>query len=603
MVRLLSLALHGFGPAMRDLFEEIKRRNVFRVAFVYAIASWLTMQIVDVMFPALKLPEWMTSAIAAMLLIGFPFALIFAWAFEMTPEGIKLEKDVDRSKSITPHTGRKLNQSALIILAVAVAFLLFDKFVLRPDVAQQVADTADEVVATIKPSIAVLPFVNMSGDVENEYFSDGLSEELLNVLAKIPQLHVVGRTSSFAFKGQNQDLRSIGEQLDVAHILEGSVRKSNTRLRITAQLVDTQNGYHLWSETYDREVTDIFAVQDEISAAVVAALRVTLLGSIVTSNRGTQNLDAYELYLKSRYFLEHTSEENLLKAIAAADKAIELDPGYAGAYTLRAVAEGDMISGFASEGSEFIAGFERVRAYAQKAAELDPDSAVAHFVQGFVAATADWDFSTAQRHFSRALELDPNQIGALEWQSAILGAFGKFDESLALLEAALKVEPLSITIKRNIGDAYLWMRNYGEAIKAYESILSLNDSVTRVYGRLSRAMLLMGELDAAAELAAKEETQWVREFLDILILARRGKTAEWRDAIDAYNAEYGDLNAYQMAEIYGDAGDIDEAFRWLEVAREVHDPGTITARVDHFLDALHDDPRWPKFIDSIGLGD
>ncbi len=316
---------------MRDLFEEVKRRNVFKVAFVYAIAGWLTMQIVDVMFPALKLPDWMTSAIAAMLLIGFPFALIFAWAFEMTPEGIKLEKDVDRSESITPHTGRKLNQSALIILAVAVGFLLFDKFVLRPEITQQAVDTTAEIVETIKPSIAVLPFVNMSGDVENEYFSDGLSEELLNVLARIPQLHVVGRTSSFAFKGKNQDLRDIGEQLNVGHILEGSVRKSNTRLRITAQLADAENGYHLWSETYDREVTDIFAVQDEISSAVVTALRVTLLGNIPSTDYGTQNLDAYEWYLKSRYLLEHTSEENLRKAIESADKAIELDPGYAGA--------------------------------------------------------------------------------------------------------------------------------------------------------------------------------------------------------------------------------------------------------------------------------
>ena len=588
---------------MRDLYEEIKRRNVFRVAFVYAIAGWLTMQIVDVMFPALNIPDWMTSAIAAMLLIGFPFALILAWAFEMTPEGIKLEKDVDRSESITPRTGRKLNQSALIILAVAVAFLLFDKFVLRPELTQQAVDVAGEVVATIKPSIAVLPFVNISGDVENEYFSDGLSEELLNVLARIPQLHVAGRTSSFAFKGKNQDLRSIGEQLNVAHILEGSVRKSNTRLRITAQLVDTENGYHLWSETYDREVTDIFAVQDEISSAVVEALKVSLLGDNLSTDYGTQNFDAYESFLKSRYLLEHTSGENLLKGIAAADNAIELDPDYANAYVIRAIFEQTLISGMATAGSDFIEGNERVRAFAQKAVELDPDSAEAHFVQGIVAASVDWDIATAQQYFARALELDPNHVPAMGWYGNSLAAVGRTEEAMILLERALKIDPLSISIKRNLGDGYIWLRNYEQAIKAYESILSLNDSVTRVYGRLARAAILMGDLDAAEEFAANEQTEWVRGFLHILILGRRGKTNEWREAIDLYIKKYDYLNAYQMAEMFGDAGDVDEAFRWLEIAREVRDPGMMTTRVDEFLSPLHDDPRWPDLIDDLGFGD
>jgi len=198
------------------------RRNVVKVAVVYLIAGWLTMQVADVMFPALNLPEWITSAIAALLLIGFPFALIFAWAFELTPEGIKKESEIDRSQSITSQTGKKLNTSITIILSIALGFMLVDKFVLQTEDAEE---TLEAVVAEIKPSIAVLPFVNMSGDKDNEYFSDGLSEELLNLLAKIPALHVAGRTSSFQFKGTNQDLRLIGEQLNVANVLEGSVRR------------------------------------------------------------------------------------------------------------------------------------------------------------------------------------------------------------------------------------------------------------------------------------------------------------------------------------------------------------------------------------------
>src|SRR5210317_65258 len=317
---------------MPGFIAELQRRNVAKVALVYIIAGWLTMQVVDVMFPALHLPEWLISAVAAFVLIGLPFAVIFAWAFEMTPEGLKREKDVDRSESITPQTGQKLNHVAMIILAIAVVFLLVDKFAIQAD--NDLPETA--VVATApeeKPSIAVLPFVNMSGDAENEYFSDGLSEELLNLLAKIPQLHVAGRTSSFKFKGTNEDLRIIGEALNVAHVLEGSVRKSGARLRITAQLIDTQNGYHLWSENYDRELTDIFAIQDEIAGHVVEELRVHLLGAeVAAATQGTTNVEAYNQFLRGNYFIDDTSAENLEKARIAYETAIEFDPNFARAY-------------------------------------------------------------------------------------------------------------------------------------------------------------------------------------------------------------------------------------------------------------------------------
>ena len=354
---------------MREFFEEIKRRNVFRVAFVYIIVAWFSMQVVDVMFPALHVPEWAVSAIAVVLLIGFPIALIFAWAFEMTPEGLKKESEIDRSQSITSNTGRKLNNLTVIALILAVGFLLVDKFILSTG---DQATSAVQTTAEIRPSIAVLPFVNMSEDPSNEYFSDGLAEELLNVLARIPQLHVAGRTSSFKFKDTNEDLRIIGEQLNVAHVLEGSVRKSGTRLRITAQLIDTESGYHLWSNTYDRELTDIFAVQDEITAEVVAALRVTLLGGAsVTSDHGTSNLEAYNLYLQSQYFIEHTSADNIEKAHVALKRAIELDPEYAQAYVGLAYVQHALTAGFATDGMDFVEGFGAMRAYAEKALKLD----------------------------------------------------------------------------------------------------------------------------------------------------------------------------------------------------------------------------------------
>ncbi|MBT8098987.1 MAG: hypothetical protein KJO82_04515 [Gammaproteobacteria bacterium] len=588
---------------MRGFFEEIQRRNVVKVAIVYIIAGWLTMQVVDVMFPALKIPDWMTSAIAALLLIGFPFALIFAWAFEMTPEGIKREKDVDRGDSVAPETGRQLNQTALIILAVAVGFLLLDKFVLSRDDDPSPDTVADEVIATAKPSIAVLPFVNMSDDTDNEYFSDGLSEELLNVLAKIPQLHVAGRTSSFAFKGKHDDLRSIGEQLNVAHILEGSVRKSDSRLRITAQLIDTENGYHLWSETYDRELTDVFAIQDEISQAVVDALRVTLLGDVINTNYGTDNIEAYELYLKGRYLLEQTSGDNIRKSAEAIDRAIELDPGYAGAYVVRAIIEQQLISGWAGDGEDFVEGFARVRAYADKAIELDPESAEAHFVQGVVAATADWKLWAAAEHFARAIELNSNHIPARNWHANSLMLLGRAEEAVVEFQESLKLDPLMITTIRTLGDAQFFAGDSATAMDTYKSALELNPGLARIYSRMARVSIVNGDLEAAKAYIAKEEVDWVREFLDILILGREGKVDEWQNEVSAYQEKYGVLNAYQNACIYGDAGLIEEAFEWLYTARDVRDPGTVLARIDPLLMALRDDARWQPFLDSIGVSD
>ena len=440
---------------MQGFFAELNRRNVSKVALVYIIAGWLTMQVVDVMFPALQLPEWLTSAVAALLIIGFPFALIFAWAFELTPDGIKREKDVDRSKSITPQTGQKLNHVALVILTIAVGFLLVDKFVLesgQPPIQEPVATASDE-----KPSIAVLPFVNMSDDRDNEYFSDGLSEELLNLLAKIPQLHVAGRTSSFKFKGTNEDLRVIGEALNVRHVLEGSVRKSGSRLRITAQLIDTNNGYHLWSDTYDRDLTDIFAIQDEIAGHVVEELRAHLLGAEVrTANQGTTDADAYNDYLLGNYFLEHTSEDNLARAVEAYESAIRKDPAFARAYAALSIAQQQTIGGWASSSDgNFIEKFENMRETVDKAMALAPDDTDVLMSKTMLDLTVDWDLPAAIAVTERALEVDPNNAVALSWHGSNLLFARRFEESEKALLKAAELDPLSLSVLRTLGDIYM----------------------------------------------------------------------------------------------------------------------------------------------------
>ena len=287
-----------------SFIDELKRRNVIKVAIAYAIVAWLLIEVTATTFPMLRLPEWTATFVTVLVMIGFPLTLILAWAFELTPEGIKLEKDVDRSESITHITGRKLDFIIITVLVLALVYFAYDEFVIEPaqEEALAIASTQAEAVSetdTPEMSIAVLPFVNISADPEQEYFSDGITEEILNALAGIRELAVTSRTSAFAFKGKSMSIPEIALKLGVAHVLEGSVRKSGNRLRITAQLIEVKSDTHLWSETYERELTDIFAVQDEISENIAAALKLNLLGDTVArAGTGAVIPQAYDLYLR-----------------------------------------------------------------------------------------------------------------------------------------------------------------------------------------------------------------------------------------------------------------------------------------------------------------
>jgi len=321
-----------------SLFTELKRRNVLRVAIAYAVVAWLLLQVSDTLVPALRLPEWFHSGVALLLILGFPVALLFAWAFEMTPDGLKKERDIDQSQSIAKVAGRKLDFVIIGLLVVALGYFGYDKFVLDPQrdavvlesAGQQNADTTAEFVQidqpaeSAQPSIAVLAFVNMSDDSGNEYFSEGLSEELLNLLVKIPELKVAARTSSFSYKDKDVSVAQIGVELNVTHILEGSVRKAGNHVRITAQLIKADDGFHLWSETFDRALDDIFVIQDEIAKAIVAELKVNLFGTMPVVRK--TDPEVYSLYLQGNYFGSLRGAENLEKAVVALKQALAIDP-------------------------------------------------------------------------------------------------------------------------------------------------------------------------------------------------------------------------------------------------------------------------------------
>jgi len=426
---------------MASLFEELKRRNVIRVALVYVFASWLLVQVADIMFESFGTPDWVMKTFIGFLGLGFPIAVIFAWAFEITPEGLKKEKDVDRSQSVTPQTGRKLDYAIIAVLVLAVGYFAVDKFVLRGGDSAQTADSST-------PSIAVLPFADMSAAKDQEYLSDGISEELLNLLAKVPDFKVAGRTSSFVFKNQEQDLRRIGEQLGVGNILEGSVRKSGNRIRITAQLVKADDGFHLWSESYDRELDDIFAVQDEIAAAVVAALKVTLLGEAeeaIVARNDVVSPEVYELYLKARYHWHQRTPESLAKSVDFFQQALDLDPGYAPAYSGLALAH--LFETWYSDADPQIA-IPKAAKLIDSAFKLDPNLADAWGASGVLRWNMG-DNESAAEAYEKAIELDPQYAMAHMWLATTYGQQGEPEKALATFARAREIEPLHPTLLSN----------------------------------------------------------------------------------------------------------------------------------------------------------
>ena len=423
-------------PARQQgFFAELNRRNVFRVGMAYVLVAWIVLQIADVLFPALTLPEWTTRLVAGLLLLGFPLALFFAWAFELTPDGLKREADVPREESITHKTRRKLDFVVVGVLLVALALMLVDKFV------WQASDSAPESVvaaANGDKSIAVLPFANMSDDPSNEYFSDGITEELLNLLAKVPELRVIGRTSSFQFKNKSEDLRVIGEKLGVTNILEGSVRKSGNTVRVTAQLINSSDGAHLWSDTFDRDLDDIFKVQDEIAQSVVETLKVKLLGAALPQRKQPTDREAYDLYLKGRYFYVRLGVDDVGKAEDYFEKAVQLDPQSAPAWDgLAAVYIRQILNGALppEEGQAL------VWHALDRAIELDPTLSVTHYRVGFIRMIFDWNWPGAEEAFAKALAIEPNFPDALSGTGLLKVLLGQNDHGSRLCAAQFASRP------------------------------------------------------------------------------------------------------------------------------------------------------------------
>lgn len=438
-------------------FSELKRRNVFRVAGVYAVVGWLLVQVSASIEEAIGLPAWFDGLVVALLAIGFPIALIFAWAFELTADGIKRTVDVPTGESITGNTGNKLDLVLVLALFVFAGAILAPKFLSSG--ASSLLGGASAVAA--EPSIAVLPFADLSPDNNQEYFADGISEELLNVLAKVDGMKVAGRTSSFAFKGRNEDLREIGRVLDVAHILEGSVRSQGDRVRVTAQLIQVSDGFHLWSETYDGDLRDIFAVQDDIAAQILMAMKTQLKVDATPDLAPVSRADvtAYGLFLEARDLIYTRSPANMERALELLNSAIEIDPNYAPAYAARAKAVTLLSDRPGSYGTlPAKESLERAEKDVEQALLLDPALSDAYAVQGLINSdTGRPDFAVSS--LRRAIELNPNSLDARNWLALALANDGRLRDVAAQLKELVEIDPLygpgvnnAVTYSVDIGD-------------------------------------------------------------------------------------------------------------------------------------------------------
>lgn len=479
-----------------SIFEELKRRNVYRVGLAYIVLTWLVLQVIDTLGPILDLPEWAPKLVLTILGVGLPAVMLFAWAFEITPEGIKREKDVDRSRSITSNTGQRLDRITIGVLLIAVGMLLIDKFFVSDAsapvevVAEDAVPVATELVEEA-PSIAVLPFVNMSDDKSSTYFSDGLADTVLHMLSQVRGVRVAARTSSFQFRDQSMDIGEIGEQLNVGAILEGSVQRAGDKIRITAQLIDVENGFHLWSGNFDRDLNDVFAIQDEIANEVVAALKISLLGEVAGSmdRDQTDNLEAYTEYLLGISDLDEGTSKALSSAMVHLRKAVELDPTYARGWSTLGRAY-LLLEDFGSIGKA--EGTESARNAAARALELAPESSEALAVLG-MAELLDNNFDEAGQILERAVENGPNDVVALIYYANFLGSEGKPDEKIEVLRKAIRLDPLSEQAYLNLMSTYMSVGQLQEAAVANAKLRSLDPKSPNAVGFGSAIAFERGE--------------------------------------------------------------------------------------------------------------
>lgn len=576
---------------MIRFLAELRRRNVFRAGTLYAAVAWLVVQVATQVFPFFAISDWVVRLIVVAAAIGFPFVLAFAWYYELTPEGLKLESDVPRAASIRWQTGRRLDYAIIAVLCVIVVLLLANTLVWQRGGA-----------TGLEKSVAVLPLLNENGDSGDQYFSDGLSEDLISVLGQVPGLKVIGRNSAFRFRGDLSDSGGIGAKLGVANLLEGTVRRQGERVRIVASLVSAADSRVIWSQTYDRELKDIFEVQSDIARAVADSLSAALLGSTLrpTDKPPGGNLDAYNAYLQGNFYRARSTEADDRTAIAHYQDAIRLDPQYASAQAAMSITW-TMMAGAFLDGQAMQQAYLHARASAQAALVLNPDLANAHIARGVLLAWADFDWRGAEAEFRRALQLAPNDSYAMNYLAGISASLGKLDQAITLKQRALERDPLHATWFEGLATYYSALGRLDEAQHAIEKAIALQPSGASFHETLAVIAIQRGDARAALHAAQQGPAGSWKDLA--LAMARQigGDQAAADASLQDVISKYGDGNAYQIAEIYALRKQPQPMFEWLERAWVNRDPGVSYLLYDPFLAPFKSDPRFAAFCRKVGL--
>lgn len=569
--------------------ERIKERKLFQWAVAYLAGAWLLLEVLGLLAQTFAWPELVLRTLTVLLGVGFFGVLVLAW----------YHGELGRQRA----GGIELLMLAgiLLIAGIAVAMVSRSEPLGSPETPVLVSSFLP---VAEQGSIAVLPFADMSPAGDQEYFADGLTEELLNVLAQLPELRVAARTSSFSFKGTNAAIDSIGRALNVAHVLEGSVRKAGDQMRITAQLIDAKSGFHLWSETYNRDLSDVFAVQDEISRAIVQQLQLQLSGGReqgTLAKQETSDPEAHTLLLRGIAAHRHGTREHFAEAEQLFREAIERDPGYAQAHAQ--LANTLTMQAFMRH-IPVEPGYAGARASAERALALDPTLSLAHAVLGMIASFQDWDFAAAEEHYQRSLASNPGNARARSQRAWLLMRLGRREESLQEARRSVELDPLSMAAYNNLGVMYFYGGHPQQAVQALQAAFALAPEATTAAGNLALVYSDLGRHAEAIQTAEHANSLDSEDQFPLAMLAyahaRAGNRAEAQEALRALRG-IPDALSYLIATVYAGLGEKERMFEMLEKALKQRDEPMPDLGVDPAFDEYRSDPRFPRLLQRIGL--
>ncbi len=581
---------------LQNFLGELKRRHVYRVAIAYGVVAWLLIQVATQVFPFFEVSNFVVRVVVAASVLGFPVALIIAWAFEMTPEGLKRADDVAPDDYIPRWSTRKFAALVVSVAILAAGVPLVHVLRKKPAFLSRVNAAS----ALAQKSIAVLPLLNESGNSGDEYFSDGLSEELIADLAQVKGLKVIGRSSSFRFKNKKEDSKTIGEKLGVSTLLEGTVRKQGDQVRIVAELVNAADGTELWTRTFDRELKDIFAVQAEIAEAVATSLELTVLGAKESSAKtaATKSMEAHNAYLQGHFYFERGNLGDYRKSVGFFEQATRLDPDYAVAYAERAEAWawiGDLSSGKQKEA------WTAAGSDAEKAVAIDPSLAEAHAALGWVRFFIEWKFAEGLAELSRAQQLSPWNPTANDLMARVVVYLGQFQEAEKLARQAVELDPLAYQARTSLARILFTEGKLDEAEASARKAAELQPAAAGNHRWQVLVAIQRGDGEAALREAQLEPNEGYRRFELALAHYARGERRAADEALAELIAKDRGFLAYQIAEVYAWRGETDKAFEWLQVSLDNHDTGTLSLFINPFMRGLRHDARYKSLLAKIGL--